>query len=370
MTYWRLQRPRTRGMEILCPLLILVLVAMTGCESRSDGGATPHQRNELALVPMAPGCNPTSQHLVALSGPEVDLPIVGLDWGERFLIVPRSAPYRISLFDGDGSFIRHVGRRGQGPGEFGVIAALLPFADSLLAMDARNHRGTVFDNRLEYVREFPLPLQVDGSRPSLSPDHHVLVSGQMADRRHSGSPVVKLNWEGEAVRYFGEAARAEENPAGRVLPRALTVISDTLLATLPPTRYSVELWTMDGGRLSTIDREVPWFDWPPDLVDSEPENRLVDVQADERGRIWTLALIDGMRWREGVEDGRVVDHAAWVDAAIDIMDVGSGESVCTYRLPDRRVPGGFVGTQTILTYEEDTGGDPTVRFWRLEADVP
>lgn len=354
-------------------LQLLAVVSFTGCDSFDQNNAREPENASLRFVPITSGCNISAQELAALSGIEVDLPIVALHWDDHFLIVRQSTPTTVSVFDREGKFLQNIGRDGEGPGEFRIIRGLFPFADSLLIADVRNLRATVFSEDFEYKRSFPLPVQMSHSRLGLSSDGQLLVSGRMTDSRSFGSPIVELNWDGEVVQYFDEAIEKEGNLKGTVLPRALEA-SDDILISLPPIRYNLELWSEDGRISSMIHRDVEWFNWPPDLEDphrvSEPENRLLDVQVDKGGYIWVLALIDGTDWREGIEDGRLVDHVAWVDAAIDIMNVESQESICTYRLPDRRVPVGFVGRQTILTYEEDRVGRPTVRFWRIEVTFP
>lgn len=351
----------------------LLLFLLLGCEQQDGPALAPE--NLLTLHPITPGCQLIARQLAALSGPEVDMPTAGLHWNEQFLVVAMSTRDRISVFGEDGMFLRHVGRYGEGPGEFIAVSALMPFHDSLLALDGRSLRATVLDETLEYQREFHLPAQPGPQQVALSlPQDRLFLAGAVANPEHFGSPIVSVDPNGEHVTYFAERVEEEGRVAGLVLPRALDILSDTQLIALVPIRYDLESWSLDGALRSTLERRVDWFDWPPNVEDphriSEPENRLIDVQVDDGSRLWVLGLIDGADWQRGVEDGRLVDFAAWVDVAIDIVDLDSMESLCTYRLPELQVPIGFVGDHTILTYEEDEGGEPTIRFWKLEARFP
>jgi hypothetical protein len=51
----------------------------------------------------------------------------------------------IRLFDADGRFVRRIGQRGSGPGEFTSIAALVVRGDTVHALDLNRHAGAFFD---------------------------------------------------------------------------------------------------------------------------------------------------------------------------------------------------------------------------------
>ncbi len=54
----------------------------------------------------------------------------------------------------DGTFVRRIGRRGRGPGEFGSLSrAYVGPSDSILALDGFNERVSVFDSSGDYVRQ-------------------------------------------------------------------------------------------------------------------------------------------------------------------------------------------------------------------------
>src|SRR5688500_782611 len=60
----------------------------------------------------------------------------------------------IRFYDSSGKFIKKVGRRGEGPGEFSQLMALRWLAgDSIIGVDSRG-RYEVFSPKGDYVREF------------------------------------------------------------------------------------------------------------------------------------------------------------------------------------------------------------------------
>jgi len=62
------------------------------------------------------------------------------------LVVVNSGTLQILVFDGSGRYLRSMGRRGSGPGEFNVLSlAQVMRGDSIAAYDARLARVTVFD---------------------------------------------------------------------------------------------------------------------------------------------------------------------------------------------------------------------------------
>jgi hypothetical protein len=69
------------------------------------------------------------------------------------LVVAEGSAAEIRIFDRQGGFVRGMGRRGEGPGEFAwVDRARVLDGDSMLAWDGRLRRISVFDSAGELVR--------------------------------------------------------------------------------------------------------------------------------------------------------------------------------------------------------------------------
>lgn len=71
------------------------------------------------------------------------------------IVVANAGTAELRFFDRDGTFLRSVGRRGEGPGEFVALASLFLRGDSLVAHDRRSWRFTVFDPTGEFIGMTP-----------------------------------------------------------------------------------------------------------------------------------------------------------------------------------------------------------------------
>lgn len=76
----------------------------------------------------------------------------------RTILVANGASNELRAYDRTGKHIKTLGRQGTGPGEFQSLRAIwiLP-ADSIMAMDARNGRLTVYSPNLERARIETVP---------------------------------------------------------------------------------------------------------------------------------------------------------------------------------------------------------------------
>ncbi len=100
------------------------------------------------------------------------------------ILVADATAHELRVFDERGRFVRKVGRRGEGPGEYGWLTHLLPYVgDSVVVMDNEASRATILDPDLGYVRRFrPRLLETRARWPMTS---HRLI-GFFAD----GQPVL------------------------------------------------------------------------------------------------------------------------------------------------------------------------------------
>jgi hypothetical protein len=136
---------RTGSLEAAELVLLLVILALQGCERRADvesagpgSAATPAASYEKAFFPMREA---------ARSSP--DLPfsdVTGLDVDSRgnIYVGDWNNP-EVTVLAADGTLSRTIGRKGEGPGEFQNVKSLHVLAgDSLLVFDGSIHRVTVF----------------------------------------------------------------------------------------------------------------------------------------------------------------------------------------------------------------------------------
>ncbi|MGD8289219.1 MAG: 6-bladed beta-propeller [Gemmatimonadota bacterium] len=123
-------------------LSLCVLVGMTGC-------AKPRS---------LPATGEASQVFEEVSRVELDTSVVAtigrindvLVLEDQILVADRTTD-RVVAFDRDGTFVRAIGRRGSGPGEFRTPTALLEDADGTILVSQLNNRLTRLTPDLELI---------------------------------------------------------------------------------------------------------------------------------------------------------------------------------------------------------------------------
>jgi hypothetical protein len=231
------------------------------------------------------------------------------DSSERVFVAPTAEPGRMAVYDWNGSFVRLVGRSGEGPGEFRAIDRVTTGpGDSIHVFDGS--RWTLFPpgavgpavrtTRMDgYLRGEPLFLE-DGT---------VVWPGLLDGRMH---PFHLLSSDGARVHSFGWT---EDDPRpGNTFQQARRVA-----LALEPGRfwaaransYRVEEWDAASGTLiRVLERTPSWFEpWEADPEGVPPTEltnpRLVDIAVDDRGRLWLLFMVPA----EARAGGRRTDDA-------------------------------------------------------------
>lgn len=143
------------------------------------------------------------------------------------LWVSNAAGHRIEVFDaGTGAYVRSIGRRGRGNGEFGIPLGIAVLRDGAVAIvDMLNCRVQVLAADGSWIRNIGGPGDVVGrfGRPrtiAVGPDGVIFVTDAASQRVHAFSP------DGRALGAFGGESG---DAAPLVLPAGLTVV------TAPPT---------------------------------------------------------------------------------------------------------------------------------------
>jgi hypothetical protein len=101
------------------------------------------------------------------------------------IVVADRNNYELRVFDSAGTLVRRIGRRGEGPGDFGELAALLEGPSGIHTWDWRLHRVTAFAEDGSFLRDqkiayLPAP---DSSPGRMVPfPLHVLPDGRIIAR--------------------------------------------------------------------------------------------------------------------------------------------------------------------------------------------
>ena len=129
------------------------------------------------------------------------------------IVVANRGSGQLRLFDADGTFLRAIGKEGDGPGEFRGLSAVWPYrADSILAWDSRHIRLTVFGPAGEYGRDLSVALQAGW--PEIVgplPDGSFLLqagsraaAGSEGSRQERSMTLLHLSPEGAPLDTLGE----------------------------------------------------------------------------------------------------------------------------------------------------------------------
>lgn len=157
-----------KSRHLLC---LVVLIAACGVDVSEDPTVQVHDSSGVRIVFM-PDAAPGSWQVDSV--PFVDIGTLdgedgqdlGLPWASRRLsdgriAISNASTNELRLYRADGSFIKASGGRGEGPGEFALIATLhlLP-GDTILVADAQLPRLSLFDRDGDFVRTIRLePLE-------------------------------------------------------------------------------------------------------------------------------------------------------------------------------------------------------------------
>lgn len=206
----------------------------------------------------------TQRFVFRTADPRVNIAFVPLQvfrdgTGRYFVLVHGELPL---VFSSDGRFIRQLGRSGEGPGEFRAASFVtaLP-GDSLLVLDTRLLRASVFSPDLQFVRSVRLPFYASAARVLEWPGR-VAVNGVSFSRGDAGWPLHLLDLSkptATRLASFGDndgAMRAGQN--ARLIRRFVAGGTDSFWA-IQVLKYQVSHYSADGRVLTSVRREPTWF---------------------------------------------------------------------------------------------------------------
>lgn len=238
-----------------------------------------------------------------------------------------------ALFDEEGRFVRAMGRRGQGPGEFTAILGLsFAAGERVVALDHSGKWSTFTgtgqllaearligvlpgDFRLERGDSTAVVARMDRRREAVGfPLHRVdLVTGKVIGRLGATDP---LTWS------VGE-------PWGTEVLIGKGEHLDSTVWWGKVGRPHIEEWSTGGSRRRTITGDLAWFvpvtrTGPPG---GAPWSLVTDFAVDGRDQLWLVTLVADPRWqavRRGAEGSIPSAQASmYFDARVDVFDLPS-----------------------------------------------
>jgi hypothetical protein len=272
----------------------------------------------------------------------------------------------IVVYGPDGAYMRTLGRRGQGPGEYQEITSITMDARGQIYVFDHTRRITVLDTALRVVRTV-VPEILNG-RPLLMSDGTFVESGGAPGPGRTGVPLHLLSSDGRWLRSFGGEAGVVTPVYGIALVRQLAAARSGGVWSARLDRYEMEEWDLAGKRRRALRRRADWF-YPTPGEETWARGalfpQLAGIREDERGRLWTIARVPTRPTRpQATSEG---SGPARLDASyqtvLEILDPTRGVVVAR-----TRVPGGlrgFVMTDHAYRVVEDNDGNLSLEVFQV-----
>lgn len=283
----------------------------------------------------------TEDENVAFNGPiDLDVDVEGR------LYVLDSRNHRIQVFDRDGKYVKTIGRRGQGPGEFNLPSSIsFDPAGNLYVVESGPGRVQVIAPDGKILKT----LKMEESGIS---NAHILSSGQILSAGSGGAirmmrirtgetgkndvlpPLVKVfDAEGKPLREFGKATDFGEL---MVNDRANNTVSSVGAADhvflVFPYQNRIDKYSPDGKLLWRADRELPYSMEIKGKTDIDRKSgsqgqTMVSIKmpplmscatgaaADAKGRLWVVTLARQLRENERVQTSMTVSSQGGVETS-------------------------------------------------------
>lgn len=315
--------------------------------------ATPVQPHQDASVAACPACVIQMRRVATLGASDGDgrlraLPsTVTTDSRGRFYVTTPDVDELPYVYDARGRFLRQLGRRGRGPGEFlnPAVVLVLP-GDTVAVIDQANPRITWLSPQYEVVRTAPAPAW-SWSAAALG-GGEIVINARLSDSERIGLPLHAFDGVGKYRRSFGAV-----NPVVR--PSEYTAESRWLASSrsggvwsAPFTHeYVIEHWDGGGNRTHAVTRRVDWFPryerfWFP-TPERPPPPRVQHLFEDAGGRLWVIAWVADAEWDGALKPGPIREgqrvytydrEADLYDSIIEVVEPRFGELVVARRYDD------------------------------------
>lgn len=340
-------------------------------------GATP-------VTVLRAGVSCPSCRIVASRGP-----LLGDSDGDGMLVRSPSRAFRDSqgrvyvaltpgpdlpyLFDAKGHFVKRIGRRGHGPGEFNHVTSLQGgAADSVVVFDISQLRRTVLAPGGTVARSTPMPLS---SVLSLQmPNGLQLVESPIGSADQIGHPFHVVDGAGRYLRSFGEA-REQSVIAGTTAALRLALSNDNKFWAHPSTRYELQQWSMTGAHLRSITRPSSLFNYDKTSnagSGDRPSPLLQTIQEGTDGLLWVIIRVPSTNWKQWLGKPTVVRGKTLYrnlridklyDSIIEVVDPARNVVIQSQRFAGYFQF--FVSDRLAGVYQEDDDGIPRLQLMNL-----
>jgi hypothetical protein len=350
---------RIRALAIA--MLPVFVAALAGCGQRSSQVAT------------------LTVERIATLGVTNDSGYVGLPSGlargddSEWFLTQYNAPDAVYVFDSAGHYLRRIGRRGTGPGEFVSTRGILRTADALHVFDQRLLRRTRVTTDGEFIDAAPVPGQILEAAPL---DAEALVINTIPRGAGIGHRVLAImDGTGALTVTFGDTVDEVNIDPNRYW-RKIAVAGNGTIWTAHLTEYRLDEWSGSGEHLRTIQPPAAWFE-PHDgsgLHELVPSGPVIHaIQADAHGRIWVLVHVPDTNRASAFdadpnapgEQRFSGDYSALWDTRIDVIDLATEQLLAQATVPEYLA--GFADAGIAYSYSLQTDARPRIDVFALSS---
>ena len=268
------------------------------------------------------------------------------DLNGRYWLFSNAAPP--ALFDSSGSFLRMLGLKGKGPGEYIAPHDAFFLGDSVVVLDSRQRRASVLNRELQYVRAMVMPAQMYHTVVLSWPDS-IIMSGWIPNAASVGRPLHLVSFArsnvddvAAVVRSFGPGDGGARPSDSMVRTWYLAIAKDGFWSAAPGSYQLVKWKSSTLERLRTIRRDPSWFRGESNAaIGAAPRNGLpwippspavVGIEEDGEGLLWTYVRVPAQKWKDAwsrvkrdIDSGRQprISDLRWeklYDTRIEVLD--------------------------------------------------
>ncbi len=285
----------------------------------------------------------------------------------HFYVVNRYASTEIQVFSREGTFLRTVGRVGEGPGEYKKISHLwVSPGDTLHVIDASNSRRTLLGPDLETLEVARLPGRGRYHGYFGLSTGEAVLAATAPDSAGEVRLLHRLDPTGKRSLPFGPplggADYSNTGPTDFARKFAETEIGELLV--VPGNEFAIESYSPTGTLTQVYEFTGREF---LDLIPGGGRfpgylPRIEDVWIDDEEYLWVMMRVGDVDWEEGVERvgvgfGRrpsvtLSDHNLFWDTVIEVVDLKRGRTVARERFENSLIR--FLGNNEVagMTYLE------------------
>jgi hypothetical protein len=276
-------------------------------------------------------------------------------------------PPALLVYDSAGTFVRQVGRPGQGPGEFPSFVSVIGIGrgDSLFLRE-RQGRVQVFTPDFSFGRVIP-EFGIQMSPNMVLPNGNFLRMVTPSRGEGVGAPLGLLQPDGKEIRRFGFASPEEVDTDYTFSTRYANITRDgTRFWVTRRNQYDLQRFTLEGERDLTVKVEgslwmTPWLT-PP----TAPYTSVTDVEDAGANRVWILGQVPS----RGATTFLRPNTAAWpmrleqnLSTVIDIIDTERGSLLASRRFENEIYR--FLDGDHVYRQNEDATGIISFDIFRI-----